>query len=82
MSVCMLSCVRLFATPWTVAHQVPLSKEFFKQENWSGLPFLKEEMLKSLLSQFENDPKTLWETNMFGKSLHMLVNEGLNNKFT
>jgi len=37
-------------------------------------------MLKSLLSQFENDPKTLWETNMFGKSLHMLVNEGLNNK--
>jgi len=39
-----------------------------------------EEMLKSLLSQFENDPKTLWETNMFGKSLHMLVNEGLNNK--
>ena len=48
MSVCVLSCVGLFATPWTVAHQVPLSKEFFKQENWSGLPILKEEMLKSL----------------------------------
>ena len=25
--------------PWTVAHQVPLSVEFFRQEYWSGLPF-------------------------------------------
>jgi len=41
-----------------------------------------EEMLKSLLSQFESDPKSLWETNMFGKSLHMMVNEGLNNKLS
>ena len=35
----MLSCVRLFATPWTIAHQVPLSMEFSRQESWSGLPF-------------------------------------------
>ena len=28
-----------FATPWTVAHQAPLSMEFFRQEYWSGLPF-------------------------------------------
>ena len=35
-----LSRVRLFATPWTVAHQAPLSIEFFRQEYWSGLPFL------------------------------------------
>ena len=35
----MLSCVRLFATPWTVACQVPLSMGFSRQENWSGLPF-------------------------------------------
>lgn len=41
-----------------------------------------EELVKSLLSEFENDPKGIWETNMFGKSLHMLVNEGLNNKLT
>ena len=27
-------------TPWTVAHQTPLSVEFSKQEHWSGLPFL------------------------------------------
>ena len=34
-----LSCVWLFATPWTVAHQAPLSMEFPRQEYWSGLPF-------------------------------------------
>ena len=28
-----------FVTPWTVAHQVPLSMGFSKQEFWSGLPF-------------------------------------------
>ena len=36
----MLSCVQLFATPWTVAHKAPLSTEFSRQEYWSGLPFL------------------------------------------
>ena len=34
-----LSSVRLFAIPWTVPYQAPLSTEFFKQEYWSGLPF-------------------------------------------
>ena len=34
-----LSHVRLFATPWTVASQEPLSTEFFRQEYWSGSPF-------------------------------------------
>ena len=28
-----------FATPWTVARQVPLSMGFLRQEYWSGLPF-------------------------------------------
>ena len=28
-----------FATPWTTAHQAPLSIEFSRQEYWSGLPF-------------------------------------------
>ena len=32
------SCVRLFVTPWTVAHQAPLSMGFSRQEDWSGLP--------------------------------------------
>ena len=34
-----LSRVRLFVTPWTVAHQAPLSMGFSRQEYWSGLPF-------------------------------------------
>ena len=34
-----LSRVRLWVTPWTVAHQAPLSMEFSRQEHWSGLPF-------------------------------------------
>ena len=34
-----LSRVRLFATPWTVAHQAPLSMGFSRQEYWSELPF-------------------------------------------
>ena len=37
--MCVLNRVQLFATPWTVAHQAPLSMEFFRQEYWSGLPF-------------------------------------------
>ena len=32
-----LSCVWLFATPWTIAQQTSLSMEFSKQEYWSGL---------------------------------------------
>ena len=34
-----LSCVQLFATPWTVAYQDPQSMGFSRQEYWSGLPF-------------------------------------------
>ena len=32
----LLSCVQLPATPWTVAHQAPLSMDFFRKEYWSG----------------------------------------------
>ena len=35
----LLSCVRLFVTPWAVAHQAPPSMGFSRQEYWSGLPF-------------------------------------------
>ena len=39
--VCMLSCFScvLFATPWTIAHQAPLSMGFARQEYWSESPF-------------------------------------------
>ena len=36
---CVLSRVQLFATPWTVARQAPLSMGFPRQGYWSGLPF-------------------------------------------
>ena len=39
MKVYSLSHIRLFETPSTVAHQAPLSMEFFRQEYWSGLLF-------------------------------------------
>ena len=39
MLIC-FSHVQLFATLWTVAHQVPLSMRFSRQEFWSGLPCL------------------------------------------
>ena len=35
----LLSCVRLFATRWTVAYQASPSMEFSRQEYWNGLPF-------------------------------------------
>ena len=39
-----------------------------------------EELIRFLLTEFEEDPKKIWGSNIFGKSLHELVNEGLHNK--
>jgi len=39
-----------------------------------------EELVNYLLSEFESDPQKIWQSNIFGKSLHELVNEGLQNK--
>ena len=39
-----------------------------------------EELVNYLLSEFESDPKQIWESNIFGKSLHELINEGLQTK--
>ena len=41
-----------------------------------------EELVNYLLSEFENDPIKIWESNIFGKNLHELVNEGLQNKLS
>ena len=38
-AMCELSCIRLFATPWTIACQAPLSMGFSSQGDWSGLSF-------------------------------------------
>ena len=39
-----------------------------------------EDLAKYLLEEFENNPQGIWQTNMFGKSLESLVNEGINSK--
>ena len=39
-----------------------------------------EELVNYLLKEFEENPKKIWESDIFGKSLHELVNEGLHNK--
>ena len=54
-----LSCVRLFATPWTAAYQAPPSTGFSRQEYWSGVPLPSPKMnpryiLKQLYSIEEN----------------------------
>lgn len=41
-----------------------------------------EELVNYLLSEFESDPKKIWSSNIFGKSLHELVNEGLQTKLS
>lgn len=41
-----------------------------------------EELVHYMLEEFETSPEKLWESNIFGKSLHELVNEGLHNKLS
>ena len=61
-----LSRVRLFATSWTVAHQAPPSREFSRQEYWSGLPFpspgekwTKESNKENRGDDRKHDPNTI-----------------------
>ncbi len=39
-----------------------------------------EELVKNMLGQFDSDPASIWDTKLFGTSLHQLVNEGLHSK--
>ena len=41
-----------------------------------------EDLVMYLLNEFEENPAKIWESNIFGKSLHELVNEGLHNKLS
>ncbi len=41
-----------------------------------------EDLINYIMNKFEDNPAAIWETNMFGKSLHDLVNEGLAGKLT
>ena len=41
-----------------------------------------EELIMYLMEDFEENPQKIWESNIFGKSVHELVNEGLQNKLS
>ena len=80
--LCTLSCVRLFVTPWTVAHQAPLSMGFSRQEYWSGLPFpipgdlpdpRIEPMSRLLHWQADSSPLTPWTSARVRYCLHALA---------
>ena len=45
-----------------------------------GTEAQSEELVKGMLRSFEDDPRSIWESNMFGKTLYELVNEGLHTK--
>ena len=47
-----------------------------------GTEAQSEELVRSILSDLENDPKRLWESKLFGKSLSELVGEGLRAKLS
>ena len=79
-----LSSVRLFATPWTVARQSPLSLEFPRQECWSGLPFppageLPNPGIKPFISCVSCICRQIlyhratWEVVLFGPSIWFLL---------
>ena len=64
-----LSCVWLFATPWTVAHQAPLSMEFSRQESWSGLSV----PIPGDLSNPETEPASLVSPTLAGRFFTTVV---------
>ena len=53
----LLSCVRLFATPWTAAHQAPPSVGFSRQEYWSGV----HRLLRNSSVTFSCSHHAVWE---------------------
>ena len=73
----LLSHVRFFATPWTVACQAPLSVGFSRQEYWSGLPFPSPVDAGSLTfgsSAFSKSSLNIWKF-----SVHVLLKPCLEN---
>ena len=73
------SCVRLFATPWTVARQAPLSVGFSRQEYWSGLPCPSP----GDLPKPEMEPASLLSSALAGKFFTTSPNgEALDKRYT
>ena len=68
------SPVCLFVTPWTVAHQAPLSVGFSRQEYWKGLPALgKSYLRKPGSAAFSCRESKLWSVLCWSKRGHSRV---------
>ena len=63
MCACVLSCVQLFETLWTTAHQAPLSMGFSRQEHWSGMLY----PLPGELPNPEIEPMSLMSSPLAGR---------------
>ena len=72
------SCVQLFATSWTVAHQAPLSMGVFRQEYWSGLPF-PSPMHESEKWDMLQSPFSSWRFTVFINKSKVWKNSALSN---
>ena len=80
-----LSCVRLFVTPWAVAHQTPQSMGFSRQEYWSGLPLpspvFSTNSHKTLVHQATPGKHSLslnhWEEHTFLLIIQMFITMGI-----
>ena len=59
-------------TPWTVAHQAPLSVGFFRQEYWSGLPFPSQGDLPN--PEIELEPPVLQADSLLSDTWNQLLN--------
>ena len=64
-----LSRVRFFATPWTVAHQAPLSMGFSRQEYWSGVPLRLSAKLKYSRHGLKVFPALLSQETLYSHTL-------------
>ena len=71
----LLSCVRLFAAPWNVARQAPVSVGFSRQESWSGLPFPSPEDLPD--PGIEPESPALQADSLPSESAHKPRNAGV-----
>ena len=60
------SCVRLCATPWTAAHQAPLSLGFSRQEYWSGVPLPSLPFHHRGLECKSRKSRDIWTNSKFG----------------
>ena len=79
----LLSCFRLFVTPWTVSFQAPPSMGFSRQEDWSGLPSpspgdLPDPGIKPWSPTLQADSlpsEPQGKLNLYNKSQQIAVNE-------